>query len=138
MRATGEAKALSPGDVLALDPQHTDQVRLSDGPDSQLVAGVYSTKPSVLAVGNHHIDDSLAGNVPVAMLGVVPTKVSAENGAVKPGDPLTTARTPGHAMKASSVVVGGVAVYPTGAILGKALEPLRSGSSTIEVLVTLR
>jgi hypothetical protein len=113
-------------------------VSLANSPVSQLVAGVYSTKPSVLALGNHGIDDNLAGNVPVAMLGIVPTKVSAENGAVKPGDLLTTARTPGYAMKANSVVVGGVAIYPTGAVLGKALEPLRNGRGTIEVLVTLR
>jgi hypothetical protein len=41
-------------------------------------------------------------------------------------------------MKASSTVVGGVAIYPTGAILGKALETLRGGTGLIEVLVMLR
>jgi hypothetical protein len=138
MQASVNTKTLTPGDVLAIDPRHGNEVRLSDSPDSQLVAGVYSTKPSVLAIGNHNIDDSLAGNVPVAMLGVVPTKVSAENGAVKPGDLLTTARTPGYAMKAKSVIVSGVTLYPTGAILGKALQPLRGGRGVIGVLVTLR
>jgi hypothetical protein len=138
MRASVDTKTLAPGDVLAIDPRHENEVRLSDSPNSQLVAGVYSTKPSVLAIGNHSIDDSLAGNVPVAMLGIVPTKVSAENGAVEPGDLLTTARTPGYAMKAKPVVVSGVAIYPTGAILGKALQPLHDGRGVISVLVTLR
>src|SRR3989442_6318137 len=45
---------------------------------------------------------------------------------------------PGRAMKASHIVVGGVAIYPTGAILGKAMEPLRKGTGVIRALVTLR
>jgi hypothetical protein len=138
IRASVSTKTLTPGDVLAIDPEHPGEVRLSDGPDSQLVVGVYSTKPSVLAIGNHSITDSLSGNVPVAMLGIVPTKVSAENGRIKPGDLLTTARTPGYAMKAKPVIVSGVAIYPTGAILGKALQPLHTGRGVISVLVTLR
>jgi hypothetical protein len=138
MPTSDNASRLAPGDVLALDPRHPNDVRLSTHPDSPLVAGVYSTKPSVLAIGNHRIGDSLAGTVPVAMLGIVPTKVSAENGPVRPGDLLTTARTAGYAMKATPVIVNGVPIYPTGAVLGKALESLPSGHGLIEVLVTLR
>lgn len=138
MQVSVNPKKLAPGDVLAVDPNHANEVRLSASPDSQLVVGVYSTKPSVLATGNRGIDDSLAGTVPVAMLGIVPTKVSAENGAVKAGDLLTTARTPGYAMKAASVVVDGVRIYPTGAILGKALQALHGARGVIDVLVTLR
>ena len=41
-------------------------------------------------------------------------------------------------MKARPVVVGGVAIYPTGTILGKALAPLASGRGTIEVLLMMR
>jgi hypothetical protein len=137
MRAT-QHKTLVRGDVLAIDPRHGNQVRLSDHPNSQLVIGVYSTKPSVLAVGNHHIGQSLVGNVPVAMLGIVPTKVSAENGPIKPGDLLTTARTPGYAMRAKPVVVNGISIYPTGVILGKALQPLARGRGLIKVLVEPR
>jgi hypothetical protein len=133
--------SLEPGDVVAIDPRHGRHgyaVRKSVRPSSRLVAGVYSTKPALLAVGRHGIDDSLAGEVPVAMLGVVPTKVSAENGAIRAGDLLTTSSTPGHAMKAKPIVVRGVAIYPTGAILGKALQPLPSGQGMIKVLVMLR
>jgi hypothetical protein len=128
--------ALEPGDVLVVGPGGT--VTKSSRPSSQLVTGVYSTRPAVLAVGKHGIDDSLAGQVPVALLGVVPTKVSAENGPIRAGDLLVTSRTPGYAMKAPRLVVGGVAVYPTGAILGKALEPLARGTGVIRVLVMLR
>lgn len=76
--------------------------------------------------------------MPVALVGVVPTKVTAENGVIRPGDLLTTSSTPGFAMKASPVVVDGVATYRTGTIVGKALETLGHGSGVINVLVTLR
>ena len=125
-------------DVLALDPSAGGAVRRSREPASRLVAGVFSTQPSVLAVGRHGIDEARSGEVPVALLGIVPTKVSAENGPIQVGDLLVTAALPGRAMKARPELVGGVAVYPTGAILGKALEPLAAGTGTISVLVTLR
>jgi hypothetical protein len=32
--------------------------------------GLYSTRPAVLAVGNHRMGQSLADDVPVAMMGV--------------------------------------------------------------------
>ncbi len=137
MRTSVATKALAPGDVLAIDPRHGNEVTASSVPYSPSVVGVYSTKPSVLAVGDRSIDD-LAGTVPVAMLGVVPTNVSAENGSVRAGDLLTTSRTPGYAMKARAVRVDGVELYPTGAILGKALEALRGNRGVIDVLVTVR
>ena len=133
-----DPRSLAPGDVLAIDPRHGNEVMASSERESQLVVGVYSTRPSVLAVGNRGVDDSLAGTVPVAMLGVVPTKVSAENGPVNAGDLLTTSSTPGYAMKAAPTLIGSAAIYPTGAILGKALEPLHGDHGVIEVLVTLR
>ena len=138
MRTTDDPATLEPGDVLAIDPNDGRAVRKSRSASSALLVGVYSTKPTILAVADHGIDDSLAGEVPVAMLGVVPTKVSAENGPVNAGDLLTTASRPGYAMKATPVVVNGVAIYPTGAILGKALGSLAKGSGVIDVLVTLR
>jgi hypothetical protein len=41
-------------------------------------------------------------------------------------------------MKASPTVVNGINIYPTGAILGKAMEPLKSGTGVIRVMVMLR
>jgi hypothetical protein len=41
-------------------------------------------------------------------------------------------------MRATPVEVGGAAVYRTGAILGKALEPLASGTGKIRVLLMVR
>ncbi len=76
--------------------------------------------------------------VPVALVGTVPVKVVAENGPIHPGDLLTTSSTTGHAMRAEPVMVQGVAVYPTGAIIGKALESLAAGSGVIQVLLLQR
>jgi len=131
-------QTLRPGDVLAVDTRHGFTVGKARSAGSPLVVGVYSTKPAVLAVGSHGIGESLKGEVPVAMLGVVPTKVSAENGAIRPGDLLTSARTPGYAMRAKALIVRGVRLYGSGTILGKALQPLRSGTGVIRVLLMLR
>jgi hypothetical protein len=68
----------------------------------------------------------------MAMVGRVPTKVSAENGPIKVGDLLVTSSTPGYAMKGTDRSL------LTGAVVGKAMGPLDSGTGTIEVLVTLQ
>jgi hypothetical protein len=137
MRAEGAA-ILHPGDVLAIDPRHSNRVRLSSTPSSPLVLGVFSTRPSVLAVGTHRLGDSLAGEVPVALLGVVPTKVTAQNGPIRAGDLLTTSSRPGYAMRAPHIVVGGVTIYATGTILGKALTSLKGRQGVIQVLLMSR
>ena len=82
--------------------------------------------------------DANAGKIPLAITGIVPVKVSAENGAIAPGDLLTTATLPGYAMKATPVDVGGVSLYRPGTIVGKALDGLADGTGVIRVLVTLQ
>jgi hypothetical protein len=135
---SADASQLEPGDVLMLDPAQGYAVTKARGAISRLVAGVYATQPAVLAVGSHGVDDSLDGEVPVALLGVVPTKVTTENGSIAIGDLLVTSSTPGYAMKAIPDMVNGVAVYPTGAVLGKAFEAFSGSAGVIFVMVTLR
>ena len=103
-----------------------------------MIASLQGDVKSVLSIGDHAIDDALTGEVPVAITGIVPTKVTAENGSIQPGDLLVTASTPGMAMKALPLVISGVEIYPSGVILGKALEPLAGESGVINVLVTLQ
>jgi hypothetical protein len=81
-----------------------------------------------------------AGKVPLAIAGVVPVKVNTENGAIQPGDMLTTSSQPGYAMKAMPIDVGGVSIARPGTILGKALEPLgvEAGTGVIRVLIVLQ
>ncbi len=91
------------------------------------VAGIVSTAPG-LSLGANETGN--AGEKLIAVAGRVPCKVDASYASVKPGDLLTTSDTRGHAMKATNPQIG--------TILGKALEPLYSGTGVIEVLVTLQ
>ena len=69
---------------------------------------------------------------------VVKVKADASYAPIKRGDLLTTSPTAGHAMKAQPVEIGGVEIYRLGTIIGKAVEPLESGTEMIEVFVTLQ
>ncbi|MBN1824699.1 MAG: hypothetical protein JW958_00450 [Candidatus Eisenbacteria bacterium] len=143
------ASSVEPGDVMVVDPSGSREIAKSAEPRSTLVAGVYSTRPGF--VGSERdwdrIDPSKAegeesgtytradmaaefDEIPLAVVGIVPCKVSAENGAVRPGDLLVTSATPGHAMRDDEP--------RTGTVLGKALEPLASGTGVIRILVTLQ
>jgi hypothetical protein len=92
------------------------------------VVGVHSYRPSYL--GNAQFADE-EGYVPLAMMGVVPVKASAENGAITPGDLLVASDTPGHAMRAGENP-------PQGTVIGKALSPLEEGTGYIQMIVTLQ
>ena len=69
---------------------------------------------------------------PVALLGKVYCKVDAQYGAIEIGDLLTTAPTLGHAMKADD------AIKSFGAVIGKALSPLKEGQGLIPILISLQ
>ena len=131
----GNRSSYEPGDVLEIDPQADRHLALSHRPYATLVAGIYSTKPGVLA-SPHHIDDESfkESEVPLAVVGIVPCKVTAENGAINRGDLLVTSSTAGYAMKGTD------RQKLVGAVVGKALEPLPKGKrkGVIEVLVTLQ
>jgi hypothetical protein len=125
-----EANSYQPGDVLIISPE-TGKLTTGRQPYCPLVAGVYSTQPGFL--GGQRIDEERLGQqVPLAVIGIVPCKVTSENGPIAIGDLLVTSSTPGHAMRGTdrSLMLG--------AIVGKALEPLASGTGTIKVLVTLQ
>ena len=127
----GESKNYQPGDLLVIDATSNRRLALSHQPYSTLVAGIYSTKPGVLATErkNGAMDGS---HVPLAVVGVVPCKVSTENGPISPGDLLVTSSTLGYAMRGTDHT------RMLGAVVGKALEPLQKGRGTIRVLVTLQ
>ena len=119
-----------PGDVMVVDPDHDRQFMLSNEPYSTRVAGIYSTKPGVL--GSPHGLDASEDEIPLAMVGIVPCHVTTENGAIHRGDVLVSAKRRGYAM------LGRDRAQLTGAIVGKALQNLESGSGTIEIMVTLQ
>ena len=128
----GDKRNYEPGDVLAIDPSSDRRLVLSHSPYSTLVAGVYSTKPGVLGSEHTSEDPLLQDEIPMAVVGIVPCKVSTENGPIARGDLLVSASTPGYAMRGSD------RSRLTGAVVGKALQPFNGEKGTIEVLVGLR
>ncbi len=119
-----------PGDVMIIDVKGTRRFDVSASPNSKLVAGVYATKPGILAR-----DGDVAGDqrwteteVPMAIVGIVPCKVVDENGAIEAGDLLVTSSTPGHAMKAPENPVAGT-------VVGKALGNLAGKKGKVLVLL---
>ena len=64
---------------------------------------------------------------------IVPCRVTAENGAIGVGDLLVSSSQPGRAMKEYQA-----RGRMFGAVVGKALDPLATGTSIMQVLVTLQ
>jgi hypothetical protein len=121
------AAGLEAGDVLVIGPDGS--LARSDESCDTTVAGVYSTAPGFL--GGSDEDGANPGKAPLAVVGVVPVKASAEGGSIAPGDLLVSSSTPGHAMKAGA--------HPAvGTVIGKALEGLAGDRGVISMLVMLR
>ena len=128
----GNAGRYAPGDLLVIDATSERRLSLSQTPYSTLVAGIYSTQPGVVA-STHRVSEALPNNeVPLAVVGIVPCRVTAENGPIMAGDLLVTSSTPGYAMKGTD------RMRMLGAVVGKALEPLREDTGVVQVLVTLQ
>jgi len=128
----GERDAYEPGDLLVISTDSDRTVTRSTEPYCTLVAGVHATRPGVLLT-ERHVDADHSDMVPMGVIGVVPTKVSAENGKIRRGDLLVSSSLPGHAM------LGTDRDRMLGAIIGKALEGFDGpGTGVIRVMVTPR
>jgi len=132
LHATGDKTAYEPGDVLVLSATALGTVEKSADAYNERVAGVYSTRPGVVGADKGGVTRMDEDDLAVAIVGIVPTKVSTENGPIRIGDLLTTSATPGHAMRCDD------RVKCFGTVLGKAIEPLSEATGMIKVLVTLR
>ena len=77
--------------------------------------------------------DQLDQMVPMGVIGVIPTKVCTEGGAIKRGDMIVTSSITGVAMKADPDKV------KVGQVIGKALEDYNgSGVGLIKILVSIK
>lgn len=150
------------GHVIAIDLEHPGLCRLASEPNDPTVIGIVSTEPGLLLGGSVQriasVDPELAAELEhareagdrkleeqlwnrlttrfmeshaaVALSGTAPVLVDAGYGAIHPGDLLISSPTPGHAMRA---------VDPApGAVIGKALAGLDSGTGIVRVLIFLR
>jgi transglutaminase-like putative cysteine protease/streptogramin lyase len=120
------SEPVTAGDVVELDLLKPGWYRRSRQACSSYVAGVVSTEPG-MSLGN----SPKCGNETVlALVGIVPVKVTNEGGPIAVGDLLVTSSTPGHAMRWSGPDPC------TCSLVGKALEPMTDESGMILVLLT--
>lgn len=125
--------AAEPGMVLSIDPDRPGRLALSDRAYDHRVAGVISGAGGVRTGMLMGQQGSVAdGELPVALAGRVYVWADAANGPIEPGDLLTTADRPGHAMRVEDPQRAG------GAILGKAMTALPEGRGLVLVLVSLQ
>jgi hypothetical protein len=128
-----EGEALAPGDVLALD--RDGRLVRAAIPEQTAYAGVFATRPGLLGgttpAGAGRPDAPV--RVPVAQTGIVPVKVTAANGPIEPGTPLGLSELPGFACRAVPAEIGTKAIHLPGSVIGKALEPLSTGTAAIRV-----
>jgi hypothetical protein len=147
-----------PADVVVADPNNKESIVKSSKPYQTGVLGVISTKPH-MTMGMELVTDEKTGaplenpkpTARLALSGRVPVNVCGENGAIKPGDYLTSSSTPGTAMKWTLLDVNGAKDFDDlkkilaenerrrGAIIGKAVESFAgSGTAKIMVLISLQ
>lgn len=132
---------LEPGDVVVWKEDGGKKLYKSRRPYEEALAGVYSTSPGVLMgnqddkgtygveIGNDNTRQIIkrmqeSDQMPLALAGRAPVKVTLENGAIKPGDLLTSSSRPGYAMKAKD----------TGRVLGIAMESFDGSSGSDQIL----
>ncbi len=132
MSVKGDRSQYVAGDLLVIDATLKGTLSLSERPYSTLVAGIYSTKPGMLGSTRRMGEPTPNSEVPLAVVGIVPCKVTAENGPIAAGDLLVTSSIAGRAMRGTD------RSRMLGAVVGKALEPLQAAEGVIRVLVTLQ
>jgi hypothetical protein len=122
-----------PGMVVSIDPHRPGELVISEGAYDRTVAGVVSGAGDVNPGMLLSQADTLAdGQYPVALTGRVYVWADASEQAIQPGDLLTTADLPGHAMKVTDYA------RAQGAIIGKAMSALDEGQGLVLVLVSLQ
>ncbi len=114
-----------PGDVVIIDNE--GGIRRSFERFSTSVVGIISTSPAQI------LREDLKDAAAVTLSGIIPCKVTIENGPITPGNLLVSSSIPGYAMRAGSDPAPGT-------VVAKALGRLDKDKETgvIEVLVTLK
>ena len=124
------SEAVDPGTVMVLGQENALQP--SQEAYDRRVAGVISgagdLKPGIV-LGKQQSNEK---RLPIALVGRAYCKVDARYSPIVVGDLLTTSLTPGHAMKADDPSKA------FGAVIGKALRPLREGRGLMPILISLQ
>lgn len=122
--------SIEPGTVMVLGEEGTlhQSQRAYDKRVAGVISGAGDYKPAIILDKQRW----LSNRKPLALLGKVYCKVDAGDTPVEVGDLLTTSDRPGHAMKATDPLKA------FGAVIGKALRPLRNGQGLVPILIALQ
>jgi hypothetical protein len=124
------AAQADPGTVMVLTESGTLEPSQNayDKKVAGIVSGAGDYRPGMIL----DRQGSSENRMPIALMGKVYCKVDAQCGPIEVGDLLTTSPTAGHAMRATDPMKS------FGAVIGKALRPLRAGQGLVPVLVALQ
>jgi hypothetical protein len=121
-----------PGTVMAIDPDRPGRLVVAREAYSREVAGVVSGANGLHAGVELGPDETQDGSAPIALTGRVWVRCDASRHAIHAGDLLTTSGRAGYAMVAAD------SHRAAGAILGKAMTSLETGTGYVLVLVSLQ
>jgi hypothetical protein len=110
------------GEVLALDPAHPGLLHRAASMADRYVIGVAAGPSRAAANGGLE--------APMVDASYATVKADAGYGAIRPGDPLVTSPTPGHAMRALEL--------GPGTVIGEAIDSLEHGTGSIRVFLRTR
>lgn len=125
-------EAVPAGAAVVIDPDRPGEVKMSATAYDTCVAGIVSGANGVKPGLSLRQEGVLEGGKNVALTGRVYALADAGTAPIRPGDLLVTSGIPGHVMKGTD------RERSHGAILGKAMTPLSSGTGYVLVLVNLQ
>jgi hypothetical protein len=126
------AEKVKPGMVVAIDSQNAGKLAISRRAYNRSVVGIVSGANN-LSAGMILPDlNETKNSMPVALSGRVWVYCDAAKNPIQAGDLLTSSATPGYAMKVKNYR------RAQGAIIGKAMTELKSGTGLVLVLVSLQ
>jgi hypothetical protein len=126
----GTSTEAEPGSVMVLNEMGV--IHPCDKPYDKRVVGVVSGAGSFRPAFVLDRVESAINRAPISLMGKVYCKVDASYGEIEVGDLLTTSPMSGHAMKAIDPLKA------FGAVIGKALRPLKEGQGLIPILIALQ
>lgn len=129
-----EDETVIPGMVMAIDVDNPGKLRIADSQYDRTVAGIVSGAKGInpgVSMSQQGSEET-EGTTPIALTGRLYALADASYSEIKAGDLLTTSDTLGHVMKVNNYSKA------QGAIIGKAMTPLKEGKGHVLVLVSLQ
>lgn len=120
---------LPSGSAVVIDRNHPGKLSISTQPYDRAVAGIISGAGGVNPGMSLSQEGVLDEGKHVALAGRVYARACVENGAIEPGDRLTTSSRPGLLMKATDPD------RTPGSVVGKSMSALEAGEGMVLVLI---